>query len=62
MQTQPSWRPWVALALATAVALVVALALIVPRTRLRMGRLADALEGASLVALIPLAWFASGLG
>ena len=62
VQTQPSWRPWVALALATAAALVVALALIVPRTRLRMGRLADALEGASLVALIPLAWFASGLG
>ena len=37
------------------------LALLLPRTRVRLGRVADALEGAALVALVPLAWFAAGL-
>lgn len=61
VQTHPGWRPWVALALAGAAALVVTLALVIPRTRLRLGRVADALEGAALVALVPLAWFAAGI-
>jgi len=58
---QPGWRPWITLALAGAAALVVTLALLLPRTRVRLGRVADALEGAALVALVPLAWFAAGL-
>ncbi|HPB72384.1 MAG TPA: type VII secretion integral membrane protein EccD [Phycicoccus sp.] len=61
VSTQPSWRAWVTLGLALTAALVVALALVLPRTRVRLGRVADALEGATLVALVPLAWFAAGL-
>lgn len=60
-QTHPGWRPALALVLAGAAALVVALALIVPRSRVRLGRVADALEGVSLVALVPLAAGAAGL-
>lgn len=50
----PHWRPTVALALALSAAVTVALALLVPRTRVRLGRLADAIEGLALVALLPL--------
>ena len=57
----PSWRPTIALGLAVTAAVTVALALLVPRTRLRMGRLADALEGVVLIALIPLAARTIGL-
>jgi type VII secretion integral membrane protein EccD len=60
-QTHPTWRPWLALALAAGAALVVALALIVPRSRVRLGRVADALEGVSLVSLVPLAAAAAGV-
>lgn len=60
-QTHPDWRPILALALALAAALVVGMALVLPRTRLQMGRIADAVEGVALVALVPLAAFAAGL-
>ena len=36
-------------------ALVVALAVLAPRTRVGLGRVADALDGIVLVALLPLA-------
>lgn len=61
VQTHASWRPWLALALASAAAVIVAMAMVIPRTRLRMGRIADALSGACLVALVPLAWFAADI-
>lgn len=60
-QTHPEWRPVLALGLALAAALVVGMALILPRTRLQLGRLADAAEGVALVALVPLAAMAAGL-
>lgn len=60
-QTHPEWRPILALALAGAAALVVGMALVLPRTRLQLGRVADTVEGIALVALVPLAAFASGL-
>ncbi|EAP99657.1 putative integral membrane protein [Janibacter sp. HTCC2649] len=60
-QTHPDWRPILALALAVAAALVVGMALVLPRTRVQMGRIADAVEGIALVALVPLAAFAVGL-
>lgn len=59
--SHPGWRPWLALVLAGGAALVVALALIVPKSRVRLGRVADALEGVSLVALVPLTAAAAGL-
>ena len=60
-QTHPGWRPLLALGLAGAAAVVVALALVLPRTRVQLGRVADAVEGVGLVALLPLAAFAVGL-
>ncbi|GAA4125456.1 hypothetical protein GCM10022415_32360 [Knoellia locipacati] len=60
-QTHPDWRPLLALGLAGAAAVVVALALVLPRTRVQLGRVADAIEGVALVALFPLAAFAVGL-
>lgn len=60
-QTHPEWRPILALALAGAAALVVGMALVLPRTRLQLGRIADSVEGIALVALVPLAAVASGL-
>lgn len=57
----PQWRPTIALALALTAAVTVALALLVPRTRLRLGRLADGFEGIALVALLPLAAATIGL-
>lgn len=60
-QTHPDWRPVLALALAGAAALVVGMALILPRTRLQLGRIADAVEGVALVALVPLAAIAAGI-
>ncbi|MFC7489266.1 MULTISPECIES: type VII secretion integral membrane protein EccD [unclassified Knoellia] len=60
-QTHPDWRPVLALALAGAAALVVGMALVLPRTRVQLGRVADAVEGVALAALVPLAAFAVGL-
>jgi type VII secretion integral membrane protein EccD len=60
-QTHPHWRPVLALALAAAAALVVGLALVLPRMRVQLGRVADAVEGVALVALVPLAALAAGL-
>lgn len=60
-ETHPEWRPILALALAGAAALVVGMALVLPRTRLQLGRIADSVEGIALVALVPLAAVASGL-
>ncbi len=51
----PTWRPALAVLLGAAAALVVSLAVLAPRTRVRLGRLADTLDGVALVALLPLA-------
>ena len=51
----PDWRPLLGVALAAAAAVVVGLALVAPRSRVRLGRLADAVDGVCLVALLPLA-------
>ncbi|KQU66464.1 hypothetical protein ASC58_15650 [Phycicoccus sp. Root101] len=51
----PSWRPLLGVALAGAAAVVVGLALVAPRSRVRLGRVADAVDGVCLVALLPLA-------
>ncbi len=57
----PTWRSTLAVVLAAVAAGIVALALIAPRTRLRFGRIADALDLATLVALLPLALTAAGI-
>ncbi|MGL5850016.1 MAG: EsaB/YukD family protein [Phycicoccus sp.] len=54
-QTHPAWRPLLAVALGGAASVVMATAVLAPRTRLRLGRVADAADGAVLVALLPLA-------
>src|SRR5690606_8107686 len=59
--THPDWRPLLALGLAGAAAVVVALALVLPRSRVRLGRVADTVEGIALVSLFPLAAFAVGV-
>ena len=51
----PTWRPALAVLLGAAGAVVVTLAVLAPRTRVRLGRVADALDGVALVALLPLA-------
>ncbi|MBR7742835.1 type VII secretion integral membrane protein EccD [Phycicoccus sp. BSK3Z-2] len=51
----PGWRPVLAVVLGTAGAVVVTLAVLAPRSRVRLGRVADALDGVALVALVPLA-------
>ncbi len=53
--TQPTWRPALAVVLGTTGAAVVTLAVLAPRTRVRLGRVADTLDGVALVALLPLA-------
>ncbi|WP_299447177.1 type VII secretion integral membrane protein EccD [uncultured Phycicoccus sp.] len=50
----PDWRPALAVLLGTTGAVVVALAVLAPRTRVRLGRVADTLDGVALVALVPL--------
>ena len=55
------WRPAVGVVLAAAAAVVVALALLAPRSRVRLGRLADTLDVMCLVALLPLALAVVGL-
>jgi type VII secretion integral membrane protein EccD len=57
----PQWRPAVGVVLAGAAAVVVSLALLAPRSRVRLGRLADALDVACLVALLPLSLAVVGL-
>lgn len=57
----PGWRPSIALALAGTAAVTIVLALLLPRSRVRLGRLADAIEGLLLVALLPLAAYSMGL-
>ena len=59
--THPGWRSVLGVGLAAAAALVVALALIAPRSRVRLGRAADAIDGACLVAVLPLAVAATGV-
>ena len=54
-QLHPGWRPALAVLLGGGAALVVSLAVLAPRTRVGLGRLADALDGIVLVALLPLA-------
>lgn len=55
VQVHPGWRPVLALLLAAGAAVVVSLAVLAPRTRVGLGRVADTLEGVVLVALLPLA-------
>ncbi|MEO5983407.1 MAG: type VII secretion integral membrane protein EccD [Pedococcus sp.] len=57
----PQWRPAVGVVLAGAAAVVVALALVAPRSRVRLGRLADTLDVMCLVALLPLSLAVVGL-
>lgn len=57
----PAWRPTLAVLLGTTGAVVVTLAVLAPRTRVRLGRVADALDGVALVALVPLAAAAVGI-
>lgn len=52
--THPDWRPTLAVLLGAVGAVVVALAVLAPRTRVRLGRVADALDGVALVSLVPL--------
>ena len=54
-QLHPTWRPALAVVLGGGAALVVALAVLAPRTRVGLGRVADTLDGVALVALLPLA-------
>ncbi len=54
-QWHPGWRPALAVLLGTGAALVVGLAVVAPRTRVGLGRVADTAEGVVLVALLPLA-------
>lgn len=54
-QLHPTWRPALAVVLGGGAAVVVSLAVLAPRTRVGLGRVADTLDGAVLVALLPLA-------
>lgn len=60
-QLHPSWRPALAVVLAAGAAVVVSLAVLAPRTRVGLGRVADTLDGVVLVALLPLAAAAIGV-
>jgi type VII secretion integral membrane protein EccD len=57
----PDWRATLAVVLAVVAAVILGLALIAPRTRVRFGRIADALDLATMVALLPLALTAAGI-
>lgn len=57
----PAWRPALAVLLGTTGAVVVTLAVLAPRTRVRLGRVADAADGVALVALVPLAAATAGV-
>ncbi|MCE1178899.1 MAG: type VII secretion integral membrane protein EccD [Micrococcales bacterium] len=57
----PAWRPTIAVVLAGAAALIVTLALLAPKARVRLGRLGDIVEGAAIVALVPLALIVTGV-
>ena len=57
----PGWSATLAVVLAGVAAAIVGLALIAPRTRLRLGRIADGLDLLTLVALLPLALTAAGI-
>ena len=54
-QVHPGWRPALAVVLGAGAAVVVSLAVLAPRTRVGLGRVADTLDGVVLVALLPLA-------
>ncbi|WP_392545081.1 type VII secretion integral membrane protein EccD [Oryzobacter telluris] len=54
-QVHASWRPALAVVLGGGAAVVVSLAVLAPRTRVGLGRIADTLDGVVLVALLPLA-------
>jgi type VII secretion integral membrane protein EccD len=54
-QVHPGWRPALAVVLGGGAAVVVSLAVLAPRTRVGLGRIADTLDGVVLVALLPLA-------
>lgn len=57
----PGWRPVLATAAAGAAGVVIALALVAPRQRVALGRLADTLELLLLAGLLPLGVAAAGL-
>lgn len=50
----PDWRPALAVLLGTVGAAVTGLAVLAPRTRVRLGRVADTVDGVALAALVPL--------
>jgi type VII secretion integral membrane protein EccD len=57
---QPESQPWLLGVLLTATAIVIALTLISPRARIRLARVADAIEVVVLAALLPLGVIAAG--
>jgi type VII secretion integral membrane protein EccD len=57
----PGWRSPIAVTLAAAAAGLVGFAALAPRLRVRLGRLADAVDVLNLVALLPLAVAAAGV-
>ncbi|MGL4176078.1 MAG: EsaB/YukD family protein [Dermatophilaceae bacterium] len=54
-QAHPGWRPLLAVVLGGTASVVVTTAVLAPRARVRLGRVADAADGVVLVALLPLA-------
>jgi type VII secretion integral membrane protein EccD len=57
----PGWRSPIAVTLAAAAAALVGFAALAPRLKVRLGRLADAVDALNLVALLPLAVVAAGV-
>lgn len=57
----PGWRPVLVVVLAVAAAGVLTVVAIAPKPRVRLGRLADALELAGTIALLPLAVVTAGI-
>ncbi|MGL5930803.1 MAG: EsaB/YukD family protein [Dermatophilaceae bacterium] len=59
--THPGWRPLLAVVLGGTASVVVTTAVLAPRARVRLGRIADAADGVVLVALLPLAAATMGI-
>ncbi len=57
----PDWRPTIVVVLAVAAAAVLTVVSIAPKPRVRLGRLADALELTGTIALLPLAVVTAGI-
>ena len=57
----PDWRPTLVVVLAVVAAAVLTVVSIAPKPRVRLGRLADALELTGTIALLPLAVVTAGI-